>query len=158
MRPESENPKSYNDLISLEPNQSISLLSQKGSYLTYVLFIVALRIIVGVFEDDPGNAWTITNSVHNLVTYIVFHWIKGVPNDNQQSSLALLTLWEQLDNGKQNTITRKFYTLVPIFLILIANHYCVGKQFWFNFAQFCIILVAKFPLMHKKRIFGIGKY
>jgi hypothetical protein len=42
--------------------------------------------------------------------------------------------------------------------LVIANHYCAGWLWWFNVVQFAIILIAKLPIMHRVRLFGIGKY
>lgn len=33
-----------------------------------------------------------------------------------------MTFWEQLDDGVQNTNNRKFLTLVPVVLFLLATH------------------------------------
>ena len=33
-----------------------------------------------------------------------------------------MTFWEQLDDGVQNTSNRKFLTLVPVVLFLLATH------------------------------------
>lgn len=154
-----ENAASFNELMQALPNRNISFFSEKGAWVVYVLIVVFLRGIVGLFTKDEGLAWTITNTIHNVITYTSFHFVKGTPfDDGQQGETARLTHWEQLDYEKQHTGTRKFYTVVPIVLLIIANHYCVGQQLWFNVAQFAIILLAKTPMMHRIRIFGIGKY
>ncbi|RID66039.1 hypothetical protein BRARA_D01205, partial [Brassica rapa] len=68
-----------------------------------------------------------------------------------------LTWWEQVDNGNQLTPNRKFLTLLPILLYLIASHttdYQHPMLFVNTLAVF-VMVVAKFPHMHKVRIFGI---
>ncbi len=41
------------------------------------------------------------------------HWSKGTPNAAEdQGKWHKLTWWEQLDNGEQLTVTRKFLTIL----------------------------------------------
>lgn len=46
----------------------------------------------------------------------MFHWVQGIPFENNQGAYDGLTLWEQIDGGVQFTATRKFLTAVPIVL------------------------------------------
>ncbi|XP_010533557.1 PREDICTED: uncharacterized protein C119.09c-like [Tarenaya hassleriana] len=95
-------------------------------------------------------AWTI---VH------LSHFTKGTPFADDQGIYNRLTWWEQIDNGKQLTRNRKFLTVVPVVLYLIASHttdYQHPMLFLNTFAVF-ILVVAKFPHMHKVRIFGINE-
>ena len=49
-------------------------------------------------------------------TFILFHWIKGSPDENTQGEYNSLTFWEQLDAGVPWTYNKKFLTLVPTLL------------------------------------------
>lgn len=52
------------------------------------------------------------------VTYIVFHYVTGVPFDlaNNSGVYDRLTLWEQIDYGAQYTPAKKWLTTLPIVL------------------------------------------
>merc|ERR1711944_384254 len=69
--------------------------------------------------------WTMTNVVHNLVTFFVLHWAKSTPwlSPIEQGSVRRLTHWEQLDHGEQYTPTRTFLTIIPILLFFLASFY-----------------------------------
>ena len=71
-----------------------------------------------------------------------------------------LTFWEQLDDGVQNTSNRKFLTLVPVALFLLAAHGTDYRRqpLGLNLIVLLVLVVAKFPAMHKVRILGINKY
>ncbi|XVF12909.1 hypothetical protein REPUB_Repub08aG0160600 [Reevesia pubescens] len=92
------------------------------------------------------------------VTYHFFHWKKGTPFADDQGIYNGLTWWEQIDNGKQLTRNRKFLTLLPVVLYLIASHTTdyQNPMLFFNTLAVFVLVVAKFPNMHKVRIFGIN--
>lgn len=52
------------------------------------------------------------------VTYILFHYVTGVPFDmtNNSGVFDNLTLWEQIDSGAQYTPAKKWLTTLPIVL------------------------------------------
>lgn len=77
-----------------------------------------------------------------------------------QGKYDSLTFWEQLDDGVQNTNTRKFLTLVPVALFLLATHGTDYRRqpLGLNLIVLLVLVIAKFPAMHKVRIFGINKY
>lgn len=106
-----------------------------------------------------GFAWTYVHLIHGVVTYYLLHWHKGSPINMDQGRYDKLTFWEQLDDGVQNTINRKFFTLVPVVLFLLATH---GSDYrrqplGLNLAVVLILVIAKFSSMHKVRLFGIGE-
>ncbi|GAU47193.1 hypothetical protein TSUD_350580 [Trifolium subterraneum] len=103
----------------------------------------------------------------SLVTYHFFHWKKGTPFADDQGIYNRLTWWEQVDNGKQLTRNRKFLTVVPLVLSLSYNavdRYLIASHttdyehpmLFFNTVAVIVLVVAKFPNMHKVRIFGIN--
>lgn len=60
----------------------------------------------------------------------------------------------------QFTATRKFLTVVPVALFILASH---GSDFrrqpmGVNLVVVVVLVVAKFSSMHKVRIFGINRY
>ncbi|XP_039004136.1 ORM1-like protein 2, partial [Hibiscus syriacus] len=100
----------------------------------------------------------LANLAHFLVTYHLFHWKKGTPFADDQGIYNNLTWWEQIDDGKQLSRNRTFLTIAPVVLYLIASHttdYQHPMLFLNTLAVF-VLVVAKFPNMHKVRIFGIN--
>ncbi|MBA0769418.1 hypothetical protein Gotri_018151 [Gossypium trilobum] len=93
-----------------------------------------------------------------IITCHFFHWKKGTPFAEDQRMYNGLTWWEQIDNGKQLTPNRKFLTIVPVILYLIASHTIDYQHpmLFFNTIVVVVLVVAKFPNMHKVRIFGIN--
>lgn len=120
------------------------LSSNVGAWLIHVVLIASAILLL---ETIPGMSqdltWTIVNlgylSVRSRVSalprpgdeladlqrlppyqvsYVIFHYVTGVPFDMTNNSGAFdnLTLWEQIDSGAQYTPAKKWLTSVPIFL------------------------------------------
>lgn len=71
-----------------------------------------------------------------------------------------MTFWEQIDDGIQFTATRKFFTVVPVALFLLASHTTDFRRqpLGINLLVVVILVVAKLSSMHQVRIMGINKY
>ncbi|XP_073020717.1 uncharacterized protein [Primulina eburnea] len=140
-------------------NRNTDWFMYPGVWSTYILILFfSWLVVLSVFGCSTGVAWTTVHLFHFVVTYHFFHWKKGTPFSDDQGIYNRLTWWEQIDNGKQLTRNRKFLTVVPIVLYLIALHttnYQYPMIFFDTLAVF-ILVVAKFPHMHKVRIFGIN--
>jgi ORMDL family len=107
-------------------------------------------------------AWTLTNILHCVVHLYFLHTIKGTPWQSTDliTETYRLTYWEQINDGEQNTATRKFLTAVPIVLFLLTCMYtkqAVG-HFVPNFLALVVITIPKLPQFHLVRLFGINKY
>jgi len=140
-------------------NKNTSWFMYPGVWTTYILILFFTWIIVlSLFRCTAGTAWTIVNLFHFAVTYHFFHWKKGTPFSEDQGIYNKLTWWEQIDNGKQLTRNRKFLTVVPVVLYLIASHTTDYRNPWLflNTIAVLVLVIAKFPNMHKVRIFGIN--
>ncbi|KMZ62143.1 ORM1-like protein 2 [Zostera marina] len=140
-------------------NKNTEWFMYPGVWTTYILIVFfSWLLVLSVFGCSPGMAWTIINLSHFLVTYQFFHWKKGTPFAEDQGIYNALTWWEQMDNGKQLTTNRKFLTVVPVVLYLIGSHTTNYEQpmLLFNTLAVVILVIAKFPYMHKVRIFGIN--
>eukprot|EP00126_Sphaerothecum_destruens_P004620 Sdes_comp18285_c0_seq4m7961 len=99
------------------PNRNAVWFKLRGIWVYYIALILGFHIFVNAIPSiTTGGAWCITIVFHNVVTMVVLHFIKGTPFDEDQGKYKLLTAWEQIDEGEQNTFTRKFYTIVPIIL------------------------------------------
>ncbi|KAG5036839.1 hypothetical protein JHK86_017679 [Glycine max] len=133
-------------------NRNTEWFTYPGVWTTYILILFFSWILVlSVFGCSPGIAWTIVNLAHFAVTYHFFHWKKGTPFAEDQGIYNRLTWWEQVDNGKQLTRNRKFLTVVPLVLYLIASHTTdyQNPMLLFNTVAVIVLVVAKFPHMHK---------
>ncbi|KAI6706986.1 hypothetical protein NL676_009948 [Syzygium grande] len=133
-------------------NRNTEWFTYPGVWTTYILIVfISWLIVLSLFSCSPGMAWTIVNLSHFLVTYHFFHWKKGTPFSDDQGIYNALTWWEQIDNGKQLTRNRKFLTVVPVVLYLIASHTTDYKNpmLFLNTLAVFVLVVAKFPNMHK---------
>ncbi|KAI3843363.1 hypothetical protein MKW98_001742 [Papaver atlanticum] len=140
-------------------NKNTEWFMYPGVWTTYILIVFfAWLMVLSVFGCNPGMAWTIVNLAHFVITYQFFHWKKGTPFAEDQGIYNGLTWWEQIDNGKQLTRNRKFLTCVPVVLYLIASHTTdyQNPMLFLNTLAVFVLVVAKFPNMHKVRIFGIN--
>ncbi|KAM0935115.1 putative ORMDL family protein [Dioscorea sansibarensis] len=141
-------------------NKNTEWFMYPGVWTTYILILFfSWLIVLSVFGCDfSGMAWTLVNLFHFVVTYYFFHWKKGTPFAEDQGMYNNLTWWEQIDNGKQLTRNRKFLTVVPVVLYLIASHTTDYQNPWLFLNTFAVIVlvIAKLPNMHKVRIFGIN--
>ncbi|BGP44832.1 sphingolipid homeostasis protein orm1 [Rhodotorula kratochvilovae] len=129
----------------------------------WLIHVVLIGIAILLLETIPGMSqdltWTIVNLGYLFVTYIVFHYVTGVPFDMTNNSGAFdnLTLWEQIDSGAQYTPAKKWLTSLPIFLFLLSTHY---TRYDSHPALFTLNLVAllflglapKLPAFHRLRI------
>ncbi|KAH9533437.1 hypothetical protein CY35_18G052800 [Sphagnum magellanicum] len=146
-------------VLSPDVNKNTSWFQYPGVWITYILIIfISWLLILSVLRCDAGTAWTIVNLGHFAVTYRFFHWKKGTPFAEDQGDYAKLTWWEQVDNGRQHTRNRKFLIVVPVLLYLVASHTTDYKNpvLILNTIAVFWLVIAKFPNMHKVRLFGIN--
>ncbi|TNY18995.1 putative response to unfolded-protein [Rhodotorula diobovata] len=141
-------------------NINAEWVNYKGAWLIHVVLIASAILLL---ETIPGMSqdltWTIVNLGYLSVSYVIFHYVTGVPFDMTNNSGAFdnLTLWEQIDSGAQYTPAKKWLTSVPIFLFLLSTHY---TRYDSHPALFTLNLVAllflglapKLPAFHRLRI------
>uniref|UniRef100_A0A8C7FT00 ORMDL sphingolipid biosynthesis regulator 2 n=7 Tax=Salmoninae TaxID=504568 RepID=A0A8C7FT00_ONCKI len=65
-----------------------------------------------------------------------------------------------MDYGIQFTSSRKFLTISPIVLYILASFYTKydATHFLVNTGSLLSVLLPKLPLFHGVRIFGINRY
>eukprot|EP00741_Cyanophora_paradoxa_P019509 tig00021127_g18832.t1 len=151
----------HTDSPTLNPN--VSWLTERYAWISYVAVVFGFRYLLVILRFDTASAWVTTNLLHAIFTWFAFHWVRGSPfgdEFNEQGKYNKYTWWEQIDNGRQNTKNRKFLTIFPVVLYLIATHY---SDYHFptllvNTLALVILLISKLPKMHKVRIFGINKW
>lgn len=141
-------------------NRNVNWLSYPGFWAFYIGLIVTSWLLISALVDDSGLAWTYVHLLHGAVTYYFLHWTKGSHVPEDQGKYDLLTFWEQIDNQTYATATRKFLTVVPVVLFIIATHATDFRKqpLGLNVAVVMLLVLAKLPALHKVRIFGINKY
>jgi len=89
-------------------------------------------------------------------SYLMFHYVRGVPFDFNAGAFDNLNMWEQIDNGDQYTPAKKFLLIVPIALFLVSTHYTHYDLTYFmiNILATIAVVVPKlpavsFPTTHK---------
>eukprot|EP01124_Arcella_intermedia_P017333 TRINITY_DN24100_c0_g1_i1.p1 TRINITY_DN24100_c0_g1~~TRINITY_DN24100_c0_g1_i1.p1 ORF type:complete len:153 (-),score=23.35 TRINITY_DN24100_c0_g1_i1:75-533(-) len=144
---------------ALGPNPNVSWYSKKRVWAFYLLCIALLRFGLVLFHIRPPIAWTLTHIIHSAISFFILHWTKGSPFPHDNTKKDKLTIWEQIDNEKQYTPTKKVFTAIPIILFLIAiheNEYGALEFFW-NVVSLAVVLFPKTPAFHRVRLFGINE-
>lgn len=105
-------------------------------------------IIPGVSQE---TSWTLTNISYMFGSYIMFHWVRGVPFDFNAGAYDNLNMWEQIDDGDQYTPAKKFLLSVPVILFLISTHYTHYDftYFMINFLATLAVVLPKLPWVRR---------
>jgi hypothetical protein len=119
-----------------------------GAWLIHPILIFCLKIL---FDIVPGItqevSWTLTNITYMAGSYIMFHWVRGIPFDFNSGAYDNLNMWEQIDNEQQFTPTKKYLLSVPIVLFLVSTHYthyAIGL-FSLNLLATIAVVIPKLP-------------
>lgn len=93
------------------------------------------------------TSWTLTNITYMLGSYIMFHYVRGVPFEFNGGAYDNLNMWEQIDDGAQYTPAKKFLMSVPIVLFLLSTHYTHYDLTYFtiNFIALLFVIIPKLP-------------
>lgn len=116
------------------------------------MLIAGLKIL---FDIIPGvsqeTSWTLTNISYMFGSYLMFHWVRGVPFDFNAGAYDNLNMWEQIDNGDQYTPAKKFLLSVPVVLFLISTHYTHYDLTFFliNFMATIAVVIPKLPAVSR---------
>ena len=80
-------------------------------------------------------------------SYIMFHYVRGVPFEFHGGAYDNLNMWEQIDDGAQYTPAKKFLLSVPIVLFLLSTHYTHYDLAYFtiNFLAVLGVIIPKLP-------------
>jgi hypothetical protein len=120
----------------------------KGAWTIHLVLIAALKIL---FDIIPGvsqeTSWTLTNISYMFGSFLMFHWVRGVPFEFNAGAYDNLNMWEQIDNGAQYTPAKKFLLSVPIVLFLLSTHYTHYDLTYFtiNFLAVLGVVIPKLP-------------
>ena len=126
-----------------------------GAWTIHPVLIIGLKIL---FDIIPGVtqeiSWTLTNITYMAGSYLMFHYVRGVPFEFNAGAYDNLNMWEQIDNGDQYTPAKKFLLTVPIVLFLLSTHYTHYDLAYFivNFLALLAVVIPKLPQFHRMRI------
>lgn len=152
-----------NDLLPFEltRNPNTEWLTNASGWLllcTYMSVIFMCHLIILTFFEW-NLAWTVTHSIHFVITMMYIHWIKGSPNFYEQGEMNGMTLWEQLESTKDTSHAKRVLMLVPTVLCYSACHFADYQDdlvFW-NVAIWCVCILFKMPCMNGVRFLGINR-
>ncbi|KAK0517152.1 hypothetical protein JMJ35_000307 [Cladonia borealis] len=137
------------------PNLNANWVNAKGAWAIHVVCIIGLKIL---FDIIPGvsqeTSWTLVNITYMFASYLMFHWVRGVPFEFNAGAYDNLNMWEQIDNGDQYTPAKKFLLSVPIVLFLLSTHYTHYDLTYFtiNFLAVLAVVIPKLPFSHRMRV------
>ncbi|KAF2862932.1 putative unfolded protein response protein Orm1 [Piedraia hortae CBS 480.64] len=137
------------------PNLNAQWVYAKGAWMIHIILICLLKIVYDVVPSiSQETSWTLTNTTYMAGSYLMFHWVRGIPFEFNAGAYDNLNLWEQIDNGDQYTPAKKFLTAVPICLFLISTHYTYYNLTYFmiNFMATLAVVVPKLPALHRMRL------
>lgn len=153
-RLEPESIEEQSDQASL-PNINASWVSVKGAWAVHIVIILLLLLF---YDLIPGVSqemtWTLTNITYVTGSYLMFHYVTGIPFEFNGGAYDSLTMWEQIDDGDQYTANKKFLLGVPVGLFLISTHYTHYDltMFVINCVACIIAVIPKLPSSHRLRI------
>lgn len=118
--------------------------------MIHIILILLLKIIYDIIPSiTQETSWTLVNISYMFGSYLMFHWVRGVPFEFNAGAYDNLNMWEQIDNGDQYTPAKKFLLSVPICLFLVSTHYTHYDLTYFmiNFLATLAVVVPKLPVV-----------
>ncbi|KAI9883183.1 MAG: hypothetical protein M1823_005058 [Watsoniomyces obsoletus] len=137
------------------PNLNADWVNAKGAWTIHIVIILVLKILYDTFPFfSQETSWTMTNISYMTGSYIMFHYVRGIPFDFNSGAYDNLSLWEQIDHGDQYTPAKKFLLSVPVVLFLLSTHYTHYDlaSFIINFLATLAVVIPKLPFSHRMRI------
>ncbi|KAJ5522261.1 hypothetical protein N7527_006376 [Penicillium freii] len=137
------------------PNLNANWVNAKGAWTIHFVCIAALKIFYDIIPGvSQETSWTLTNISYMFGSFLMFHWVRGIPFEFNAGAYDNLNMWEQIDNGDQYTPAKKFLLCVPIVLFLLSTHYTHFDltHFTINFLATLGVVIPKLPFSHRLRI------
>ena len=127
-----------------------TLVACTGAWTIHFVLIAALKIFYDIIPGvSQETSWTLTNISYMFGSFLMFHWVRGIPFEFNAGAYDNLNMWEQIDNGDQYTPTKKFLLCVPIVLFLLSTHYTHYDLTYFtiNFLATLGVVIPKLPFV-----------
>ena len=121
-----------------------------GAWTIHFVLIAALKIFYDIMPGvSQETSWTLTNISYMFGSFLMFHWVRGIPFEFNAGAYDNLNMWEQIDNGDQYTPAKKFLLCVPIVLFLLSTHYTHYDLTYFtiNFLATLGVVIPKLPFV-----------
>ena len=134
---------------------SLTYTLAAGAWTIHFVLIAALKIIYDIIPGvSQETSWTLTNISYMFGSYIMFHYVRGVPFEFNGGAYDNLNMWEQIDDGAQYTPAKKFLLSVPIVLFLLSTHYTHYDLAYFiiNFLAVLGVIIPKLPYVRPSLI------
>ncbi len=132
---------------------TVSLLTHhpfSGAWTIHGVCIILLKLL---FNCVPGvnqeMSWTLVNITYMFASFLMFHWVRGVPFEFNAGAYDNLNMWEQIDNGDQYTPAKKFLLVFPILVFLLSTHFTHYDLTYFiiNFLAVLLVVIPKLPFV-----------
>ncbi|KAJ5662340.1 uncharacterized protein N7477_009956 [Penicillium maclennaniae] len=118
------------------PNLNANWVNAKGAWTIHFVCIAALKIFYDIIPGvSQETSWTLTNISYMFGSFLMFHWVRGIPFEFNAGAYDNLNMWEQIDNGDHTHYT----------------HYDV-TYFIINFLATLAVVIPKLPFSHRLRI------
>jgi len=133
-----------------------SLTRETGAWTIHFVIIIALKIFYDIIPGvSQETSWTLTNITYMFGSFIMFHWVRGIPFEFNAGAYDNLNMWEQIDNGDQYTPAKKFLLSVPIILFLLSTHYTHYDLTYFtiNFLATLGVVIPKLPMVSSASLY-----
>jgi len=137
------------------PNLNSEWVNSKGAWVIHFVLIGLLKILFDIVPNiTQETSWTLVNISYMFGSFLMFHWVRGVPFEFNAGAYDNLNMWEQIDSGDQYTPAKKFLLSVPIILFLVSTHYTHYDftYFMINFLATVAVVIPKLPMLHRLRI------
>lgn len=151
-------------LLNLISITIVAFILFQNNFLTFIhsgawtIHIVIIFLLKVIYDLIPGVtqelSWTLTNITYVTGSYLMFHYVTGIPFEFNAGAYDSLTMWEQIDDGDQYTPAKKFLLGVPIALFLVSTHYTNYDLTFFvlNCLACLAVVIPKLPSSHRLRI------
>ncbi|KAL9532438.1 hypothetical protein SMMN14_03784 [Sphaerulina musiva] len=137
------------------PNLNAQWVNAKGAWMIHIILILLLKIVYDIVPSiTQETSWTMVNITYMAGSYLMFHYVRGIPFEFNAGAYDNLNMWEQIDNEDQYTPAKKFLLAMPIGLFLISTHYTHYDLAYFmiNFLATLAVVVPKLPAFHRMRL------
>lgn len=128
----------------------LTMFPLAGAWTIHLILIMVLKVIYDIIPGvSQETSWTLTNISYMAGSYLMFHYVRGVPFEFNAGAYDNLNMWEQIDDGAQYTPAKKFLLSVPIVLFLLSTHYTHYDLAYFiiNFLAVLAVVIPKLPFV-----------
>lgn len=131
------------------------LIPPLGAWAIHGVCIILLKLLFNCFPGvNQERSWTLVNITYMAASFLMFHWVRGVPFEFNAGAYDNLNMWEQIDNGDQYTPAKKFLLVVPILVFLLSTHFTHYDLTYFiiNFLAVLLVVIPKLPFVSLSRV------